>query len=148
MKTNKVLLASAAVAVMGMAMASQPAMAFDTVNWEWNKLIEETVIKDVNVTIDVSPTGMTEIEKMQILIGDVTASSSVTNVSNNPPGEIVDGVLQVEDFFHITSATDDSTDPSTIDPAPGVFGSDLVLQAELLGGTYDEGTDVREMDFG
>lgn len=148
MKANKkVLLASAAVAVMGLGMTSQPAMAFDTVNWEWNKVIEENVIKDVNVTIDVSPTGMTEIEKMQIQIGDVTASSSVTNVSNNPPGEIVDGILQVEDFFHVTSQTDDQTDPSTIDPAPGVFGSELLLQAELLGGTYDEGTDVLEMDF-
>jgi len=147
MKTNKkVLLASAAIAVMGMT--SQSAMAFDTVNWEWNKLITETVIKDVNVNIDSNPTGMTEIEKMQILIGDVTATSSVTDINNNPPAEeLSGGVLQVEDFFHITSATDDATDPSTIDPAPGVFGNDLILQAELLGGTYDEGTDVLEMDF-
>ncbi len=147
MKTNKkVLLASAAIAMMGMA--SQPAMAFDTVDWEWNKLITENVTKDVTVTIDIQPTGMTEIEKMQIMIGDVTATSTVTDFSNNPPGEISgDGIVQIEDFFAIHTLTDDSTDPTTIDPAPAVFGSELALQVELLGGTLDEGSDELDMLF-
>lgn len=143
--SKKVLLASAAVAMMG---AATPAFAFDTVNWEWNKLIEENILKDVTVTINVEPTGMTEIEKKQDFIGDVTATSTVTNVSNNPPGELSgDGIVLVEDFFAIHTLTDDSTDPTTIDPAPAVFGSELALQVELLGGTLDEGSDELDMLF-
>ncbi len=82
---KKLLLTATAIAVMGMGMASKSAMAFDTVNWEWNKLVEENVIKNVNVDIDVSPSGMVEIEKQQTFIGDVTADSTVTNITNNPP---------------------------------------------------------------
>lgn len=81
------LLASAAVAVMGLGMISTPAAAFDNVDWSWDKTVTENVLKDVTVTIDTAPSGMVEIEKKQDFIGDVTASSTVTNITNNPPGE-------------------------------------------------------------
>jgi hypothetical protein len=147
MKTNykRLLLATATIAAMGMA--SEKAMAFDTVNWEWNLLLTENINKDVNVAIDVAPTGLLNLEKTQIHVGDLSATSTVTNIENNPPEEVAGGPIQIEDFFHIETTTDDSTDPNTIAPAPGVFGSDLELQAELLGGTLDEGTDVLNMDF-
>lgn len=148
MKKNRktLLLASAAIAVMGMGTGSKSALAFDNVSWDWNKLVTENVVKDVNVTIDVSPTGMTEIEKSQTFIGDMISSSTVSNIANNPPSEIVDGTIDVEDFFHITTTTDDSVDPNLLTPAPPVFGSELALKAELLNGTLDEGTDVLDMN--
>ena len=84
---NKMLLATAAVAVMGLSVMPNQAMAFDEVNWVWDKAVTETVTKDVVANIDVAPTGMTELEKLQVHIGDVTASSTVSNITNNPPGE-------------------------------------------------------------
>ncbi len=88
---KKLFMATAAVAVLGMGAVSQTAQAFDEVSWEWNKLVSENVIKDVTVTIDTSPSGMVEIEKKQDFIGDVTATSTVTNITNNPPGETPTG---------------------------------------------------------
>ena len=83
---KKLLLASAAVVVMGLGLAPKPALAFDELNWTWDKTVTEDVVKTVNVNIDSSPTGMLELEKIQMQIGDVTATSTVTNVTNNPPG--------------------------------------------------------------
>ncbi len=84
---NRMLLATAAVAVMGVVSAPQQAMAFDDVNWAWDKTVTENVASDVAVNIDVAPSGMTELEKLQVHIGDVTASSAVSNITNTPPGE-------------------------------------------------------------
>lgn len=84
---SKMLLATAAVAVIGVGALPNQAMAFDEVNWSWDKAVTETVVKDVVANIDVAPTGMTELEKLQVHIGDVTASSTVSNITNNPPGE-------------------------------------------------------------
>lgn len=81
------LLASATVVVMGLGTMSNPAMAFDDVTWSWDKTVTENVLKDVNVLIDTSPSGMVELEKIQMQIGDVTASSTVSNITNNPPGD-------------------------------------------------------------
>lgn len=83
---KSLLLASAAAAVIGLGFSASPAKAFDEVNWTWEKLVTEDVLKTVNVLIDASPTGMVELEKIQFMIGDVTASSSITNFTNNPPG--------------------------------------------------------------
>jgi len=84
---KSLLLASAAVVVMGLGTVAKPAMAFEELHWAWNKNVEENVLKEVNVNIDVAPTGMVELEKIQMHIGDVTASSTVSNITNNPPGE-------------------------------------------------------------
>lgn len=135
------LLATAAVLVMGTGIASKPAAAFDTVNWSWDKTVTENVVKDVTVTIDSNPTGMLELEKSQTLVGDVTASSSIHNVSNNPPAD-GSGVIQVEEFFDFVTFTNDVGDPSPIDPVPLFYGTNGQLQGELLpGGTLDEGSD-------
>lgn len=86
-KINKMhLKATVASAAFGLALlASNGAYAFDTVNWDWNKTVTEDVMKDVKVKIDNKPTGMVEVEKIQAQIGDVTANSTVSQVSNNVP---------------------------------------------------------------
>lgn len=84
---NKMLLATAAVAVMGVTALPKHAMAFDEVNWTWDKTVTENVTSDVAVNIDVAPSGLMELEKLQVQIGDVTATSTVSNITNNPPGE-------------------------------------------------------------
>lgn len=84
---KRMLLATATAAVMGLATQTNPAMAFDTVDWSWDKTVTENVVKNVNVDIDTSPSGMLELEKIQAHVGDVSATSTVSNVTNNPPGE-------------------------------------------------------------
>lgn len=90
MKTTtckKFLLATAAFTLMGLDAMANPAAAFDNVNWSWDKTVTENVLKDVNVNINTSPSGMAELEKIQTHVGDVTANSTVSNITNTPPGE-------------------------------------------------------------
>ena len=85
------LLATAsAIALISTPIA--PAHAFDVVNWTWDAEVIETVTKDVTITIDMTPEGMVMVEDLQINIGDVTATSTVTGVDNNQPqgGGVVD----------------------------------------------------------
>jgi hypothetical protein len=89
------LLATAAVLVVGTGVASTPAQAFDTVDWTWNKIVTENVVKDVNITLDSAPSGMVEIEKIQTQIGDVTATSEVHDITNNPPQSGTGGTADV-----------------------------------------------------
>lgn len=85
--TKRMLLATAAVAVMGVGAMPKQAMAFDEVNWTWDNTVATDLTSTVAVNIDVAPSGLTELEKMQLHMGDVTASSTVSNITNNPPGE-------------------------------------------------------------
>lgn len=67
--------------------AAAPATAFDDVDWTWTATVTEIVTKDVNIDIDIAPTGMVMLEDLQIQIGDVTATSTVTGVHNIQPTE-------------------------------------------------------------
>lgn len=64
----------ATTAVVGMLFAANPAHAFDELNWSWNKTVDEAVNIDVNVSSDLLPEGHVEIEKSQIMNGDVRSS--------------------------------------------------------------------------
>jgi hypothetical protein len=65
--------------------AAAPATAFDDVDWTWTATVTEIVTKDVNIDIDIAPTGMVMLEDLQIQIGDVTATSTVFGIDNNQP---------------------------------------------------------------
>ncbi len=141
---KSLFLATAAVVVMGTGLISAPAQAFDSVNWSWDKTVTENVLKEVTVNIESNPSGMLELEKIQTQVGDVTANSSIHNISNNPPEE-GDGFVQIEDYFLFVTSTDDTTDPSGIEPVAPFLGSEGQLTAELLpGGTFDEGADIMQ----
>lgn len=80
------LMVSVSSIALGMiAITSVPARAFDEVNWTWDATVTEIVTKDVNIDIDIAPTGMVMLEDLQIQIGDVTATSTVTGVHNIQP---------------------------------------------------------------
>ena len=80
-----VLLATAAVAILGTGMA-KPAQAFDKVYWTWNNKVTEKVNENVNVNVNISPSGLTQLEKKQVQIGNLSAKSEVSHIANNPPG--------------------------------------------------------------
>lgn len=90
MRITKTLLGSAAIMALSLGYASE-AKAFDDVNWTWNKDVTsiENITIDVVDEFDIS--GLVEIEKNQINIGDVTATSTVSGINNNPPGGTSDG---------------------------------------------------------
>jgi len=58
-------------------------MAFDKVDWTWTvrKIQHEYV--DVDVNIDINATGLVQIEKLQIFLGNVKAEAYVSHVYND-----------------------------------------------------------------
>jgi hypothetical protein len=141
MHAKAALLAGVAAGTLALA---GPASAFDNVNWQWNKLVSENVTIDGNIDVNLNPSGMFELEKLQLFIGDAIASSNVSGIDNNQPS---DGGAGTIDFTVAWSGVaDDSGDPST-------FGTDVLNgpQASLggdlsgagdLSGTHDEGSDA------
>jgi hypothetical protein len=81
LKHARTLAASLAV-LAASAVASSPAMAFDSVDWNWNTDVSENVDIDVSIDVDVETTGLVQIEKLQIYLGDVSAGSEVFNIAN------------------------------------------------------------------
>ncbi|MFP4464911.1 MAG: hypothetical protein ACLFP8_06755 [Alphaproteobacteria bacterium] len=85
MKIRKTLLGSAALVALSLGYAAE-ANAFDAVDWKWNNDVNTTVDVDVDVVDTFDFSGLTQVEKAQINIGDVTATSTVSDITNNPPG--------------------------------------------------------------
>jgi hypothetical protein len=82
LKSARTLAASLGV-LAGVALAATPAMAFDKVYWEWKKEVKEYVDIDAYIDLKVDISGMVEVEKLQIFLGDLKAESTVKNIDNN-----------------------------------------------------------------
>ncbi len=138
--TRKLLLASTACAVLALGFSSD-ASAFDDVNWTWNKTVTENVLKDVDYDLVTTPTGMVEVEKIQMNIGDVNASSVVSGIDNNPPGIGEGGTVTVNETITVTSNFDK---PVGVGNSVGNSGGgvnddgDSPLTSTYLGGTLSE----------
>lgn len=84
---TKLLAGTAAVALtMGVAFAPS-AYAFNEVNWTWDAHINEVIDKNVSIDIDLTPTGLVMLEDLQVMIGDVTATSVVNGIYNFQPSD-------------------------------------------------------------
>lgn len=83
LKNVRALAASLGVLAMGAVVVS-PAMAFDNIEWNWKNDTKQHTDIDVDVNVDVDSTGLVQIEKLQIFLGDVKAESIVKDISNNP----------------------------------------------------------------
>lgn len=132
------LLATAAITAFGITLASSQAYAFDDVNWEWNKLVSDNVVKDVNITIESNPSGMVSVEKIQAQIGDVTAVSTVTGIDNNTSSLGTSGTVSIDETMTVTTNYDkpigvgNSTNASS-----GIVSNDPNGQ---ITGTFNTGT--------
>jgi len=143
MTARKRMLLAATASVALLAIPPTGAFAFDVVDWEWTKLVDENVDIDITIQDDFNTSGMVEVEKLQMHFGDIEANAYIDGVHNNPPGEI-DGeggpvLVDINEVFNFDTTTDDNTDPSTVNPVAGTGGS--LLSAELTDGTLDEGND-------
>ena len=104
----------ASVATMAL-LASAPAMAFDAVNWDWNGTVDSDVDVDVTVNDELDLSGLTQIESLQIQIGDVSATSTVTDITNDPPeGDSPGGTVTVEIGPEVFSAGGEYTDGNVL----------------------------------
>jgi len=81
---NKKMLSSAAAVAMIVAMPSA-AFAFDAVDWTWKNKVTGGTDIDIKVKKALVPTGLTQVEKIQVQIGDVNAKSVVSGIDNNQP---------------------------------------------------------------
>lgn len=145
--SKKLFLASASVLVLGMG-APSTAHAFDDVNWSWDKTVVSTETIDITVVDEFDISGLVEVEKVQVNIGDVTAVSIVDGIENNAAGEggpNGGGVVLIDETFTFETGYDDELDPDGIDPAgPQAQGP---LDGAILGGAVDEGGDIVNITF-
>jgi len=139
MKIARTLLGSVAFMALSLGYASD-AKAFDDVDWNWYK--EVTSIE--NITIDVVDgfdiSGLVEIEKTQVNVGDVNASSIVNGIYNNPPSDGEGGTVIIDEVFSFNTSYDDDEDPDGVNPVGPIAGD--VLEASVTGGAVDEGADT------
>jgi hypothetical protein len=76
------LLAGASALALGAGISQ--AQAFDVVNWDWNAFLLECVNIHVDTNVSVDPTGIAQVEKLQISIGGKNANAYVGTVINDP----------------------------------------------------------------
>lgn len=81
---NARTVAASLVVLAAASFATSPAMAFDNVEWNWQNDVKEKVDIDAYIDVDVESTGMVQIEKLQVFLGDVKAESYVSHIYNNP----------------------------------------------------------------
>jgi len=92
-KFNKAALyASASALVLGLGMSQ--ASAFDKVDWDWNLDINQNVDIDVDLAYVLDPSGLVQVEKLQISLGDKTAVSTLVAFINDPHQSFEDGLTQ------------------------------------------------------
>lgn len=131
-------LGSAAMAAL-IAMGPSAAFAFDEVNWKWDKTVTQTETINIFIDTDIDPTGLTEVEKLQIQIGDVNASSTVKNVNNVQPTDAGGTGTFSETFVFDTHTVEGGGTIDNIQPAGPI--SQNGINANFDGGTVDENTD-------
>ena len=147
-RRQRLLFSSAAAAVIAGGLASK-AMAFDVVDWKWEKYVDvtETINITVNDTFDLS--GLVELEKWQLNFGDVTATATASGIYNNTPGVGGDGTVLVPidgsgtfDLSYVDPADDSGTQGSPGEVLPTVVQDASGLDLTISGGTADENTNT------
>ena len=86
---SKALLGGVAALALG-GYTSGAANAFDETNWKWDLNILTNISESVIINIDIDPIGKVLDEVVQYQIGDVKATSSISNIYNWKPLEAVE----------------------------------------------------------
>lgn len=132
------LLAGTSAAVLGMMIAA-PASAFDRVTWTWDSTVTDTIDRNVTINQELTPTGLVQVEDLQVHIGDVTAESIVTGITNNQPageGGLVDaGTMDIQFQYGLGG------------PGEGVVVLDNEFKSpEVVAATVDEGDEFPDIN--
>lgn len=148
-KCKRFYLATASVIALGIG-AAAPAQAFDEVNWSWDKDVQFTEFVDISITDSFDLSGMVEVEKIQVNLGDITATSTVTGVYNEPPGEdggFEGGTYQIEELFELEDFNYSEVPQNQEIDLFEVDGSPDGLLLTVLGGEVDESNNLISTDL-
>lgn len=136
-KTKLALLSGAAPIALALGMLSSPALAFDEVNWTWDNTVTSIVDENVNIDINLEPTSLVQIEKIQTQIGDVTATSTVSGITNNQPGVDENGNTIVDlGILEFTGNRENTTGDVT---GTTFFSNEDIDGGSFIGGTANTG---------
>ena len=110
------------------------AFAFDNVDWNWNQNVNTNVNVNANVATNIDPTGLVDLEKLQLMIGDVSATSTVDGVYNNQPTQAGDGTVSFDVNWSgpYDPITGDFSSP------PATLGGDLSGSSSAVTGAVNE----------
>ncbi len=91
--------AVASAALMG---GPPAAFAFDQVDWAWDNVTHEDLNLDIDVTTNIDPTGLVQVEKLLAHFGDITATSTISGIENNavPDAGTGSGTVLIDQNFH------------------------------------------------
>ena len=135
-RLNTGLLSATALGAITLALGAAPASAFDKVNWEWNLKINETITKNIRIDRNFDPTGVVNVEDIQVQIGNVEATSVVRGVHNNQPSNGGTGTANFTATFDLPYLNQQNPGQ---DPQP--FEGPMTLN---VSGTGNISGDVRE----
>src|SRR5690554_5044934 len=94
------MMAGASVVALGMFMPG--AQAFSELNWDYDLNVDGDVDFDIDIYTYLDPAGLIAVEALQIQLGDVTATSIVTGVTNNAPnGESQTRTVDLGSVSHV-----------------------------------------------
>ncbi|MGB3810611.1 MAG: hypothetical protein WA943_10980 [Parvibaculum sp.] len=137
-KRAVLMLGGATTALLAFGVGSS-ALAFDDVNWTWDQTVTQTLDINVDVNGTFDPTGLVDVEKLQVFIGDVKAVSVVKDIHNNQPSEGTDGTVDFTVSWNGPYGPD--VDPELLDATvPATLGGDLSGNGDVTGSTVSEGT--------
>ena len=143
MRISKRLLMASAICALSIGTASQKASAFEDVDWDW----ELTVVEDINIGIDgnavYDPTGVLKLEKIQVSIGDLSATSTVDGVSNNPPVE-GGGTTTFSETIDLQALFDDNAEGN---PITSIVVNNPDLEASNPSGNVDNNAEQVNLTF-
>jgi hypothetical protein len=110
------------------------AFAFDNVDWNWNQNVNTNVNVNANVTTNIDPTGLVDLEKLQLMIGDVSATSTVDGIYNNQPTQAGNGTVSFDVNWSgpYDPITGDFSSP------PATLGGDLSGSSSAVTGAVNE----------
>lgn len=142
--SKTMLLASVACATIALGSTSKQAAAFEDVNWDWDLSVTE----DINVTVDsdinYDPSGLVKVEKIQAHIGDLSATSTVANVTNTPPVGEGGGVATFNETIDLQAAFDDN---QAGNPITSIVVNNPDLEGSNASGNIDNNNETVNLVF-
>ncbi|MFC4351276.1 hypothetical protein ACFOW6_06945 [Fodinicurvata halophila] len=147
------LLAGASGLALGFGLATAPAQAFDEVDWTWTSEVNTDFTIDPEIVWQVDPEGLVMVESIQVSVGDITATSTVSGVHNNQP----EGTGYADGSFTFESEIFDDDYVDGLDFNKGVYDGETSgevagiqpgAQTESTFGSTDDSGDVGDLDSG
>jgi hypothetical protein len=133
------LMVGASTLALGM-FAAMPANAFNSVDWTWDATVSENVLKNVDININIQPTGLVMLEDLQVSLGDITSTSTVHDISNYQPTGTTTGGSQTVNLGDLSFT-------GTYDPTSGAV-TGTATAPDLPGEQFLTGTVNPESPYG